>query len=99
MHAYLMKFLQEMERRFPPMPNCHHIICVAEYGSAELGFVPKLCLHMATTNRQTFFLDEDDFGVVVHAHDFQAAIVALADTVTGMMVEQGIFPTKEETGG
>lgn len=61
MAQWLISFLKQLESIVPPLPNGHHGIHYAQYGSDSVGWTDKLALSIYWHGTfQTFFLEEDD---------------------------------------
>lgn len=83
MRAFLLIFLGLLEARYPAVNGYHAVL--SAYFMPEGSLVPeqKLCLRMGLPDEPTFFLDDEDFT---------RGALALADTITGLLVARGLFP-------
>ncbi len=80
----LLETLAILNRRYPP--DGWHAIVVGEMTGPDGVTAPRLILQMAVRGLPTVILGPDDFELTPEA---------LADDITGLMVEKGIFPVKE----
>jgi hypothetical protein len=81
----LLEALAILNRRYPP--DGWHAIVVGEMTDANGITAPRLILQMAVRGLPT---------VILGPEDFERTPEALADDITGLMVEKGIFPRKDD---
>ncbi len=58
---FLIDFFKQLEAAIPPSPNCHHVICYAQYGSDEDGWEDRLAVKINQSGEiLCFFIESED---------------------------------------
>lgn len=100
MYRYTLDLLGRLESEIPPPPNCHHVICRAEWGSHDTNWEERFALQINDGgNFFCYFIDEAD--LLKNASDLADEIVAIhrkENPKAQLAVAAGQFIGTDSTG-